>query len=101
MVDTARRMFQRLVSALDSEIDRLSDQAAVEPDAKLVRDLTTQVREVHRALMIVLEHENRLQAQDPGPAGDALDLEAARAEIESRMARLRARGGAEGASEHA
>lgn len=93
MLASARRIVRRLVDDLEDDIDRLSAQIgeATMDDRKA---LVGQTRELNRALMTLLELEGRWEDRDLGFSDGALDLEAARAEIESRLARLVSAGAA-------
>ena len=88
----ARRLFARLARALDDEIERLSRLNTADPDEVRVKAVADLIRDTQRALMTVLDFENRLARRDPGEDDGVLDLEAARAEITGRLARLAQRG---------
>lgn len=88
----ARRLFVRLAEGLDAEIGRLARLRSAGAKAAGVKAMKDLIRDTQRALLTVLEFEMRLERRQPDAVEGALDLEAARAEITGRLARLAERG---------
>jgi len=95
MIALALSRYERLGAAIDGRIQML---AAL--DDGDTGDYGRVVQEFDKALHHVLDRHARLErtAEEYGHAGDGqtLDLDAARQEVECRLARLAAAGGADG-----
>lgn len=93
----ADRQIERILRELDAIIEELAARAGG-ADAK-ARAAVTDLR---KAIQTVFEERHRigkLEGKDgSNPCGDGLDLDAARAEIGSRLARLRRSAGSGGVS---
>lgn len=88
----ARRVFARAAEALDREVQGLAAPPGGGLDRERIKPIETLVREAQRALLILLEFEAKLDRREADQTDGALDLEAARAEITGRLARLAGRG---------
>ncbi|MEO0820003.1 MAG: hypothetical protein AAF074_06205 [Pseudomonadota bacterium] len=90
-LDRAEALFDELSKALATEARRLKRRKASETEdddnrPKVIADLA---RQTQKALLTVLEIEARVMKCEPGAAlAGAIDLDGARNEIESRLARL-------------
>ncbi|MGF1550893.1 MAG: hypothetical protein ACFBWO_00130 [Paracoccaceae bacterium] len=87
-LERAEALFASLCADLDRERARLDGVV----DAEAPRALAAMARETHRALLAVLDFEARVMRERDGAdaAPGTIDLEAARDEIEGRLARLAA-----------
>ena len=88
----ARGLFARAAEALDRQLRALSAEADAGAERERIKTIETLIREAQRALLVVLEFEAKLDRREPEEAEGGLDLEAARAEIARRLARLAERG---------
>ncbi|MEL6774041.1 MAG: hypothetical protein AAFS07_00770 [Pseudomonadota bacterium] len=79
----AERGFDTAIAGLESALAELAE-APAEADARRVAD---QASRTQKALQTLLDYDLKTHGA-AGPAPGALDLEAARAEIEDRLARL-------------
>lgn len=99
---TPENMVSYSEQLLSFSIERLTLQLRTHThfDAADGKDLTDEFRSLRKALEIAYHERAQLQKLKPGDGdgGSCLDLEAARAEIASRLARLRAAGGDGGVS---
>lgn len=86
LIEHARRLYRELSKELARAIDRIGGETAAEAKSR-----TETLRAHRKALQTVLEFE-LLFTKDEEGGGDALDLEAARAEIFGRLDRLLAAG---------
>lgn len=94
----ARKSYVRLVAQLDRALDRFTDMAETAGEGFRPKEIDELVRQTQRALQTVLDQEARLESLAPAEADGALDLDAARDEITSRLARLAGCAAAEGVS---
>lgn len=92
ILDIAERHLRRVLAALDAAIDDVETRGAAA--SAQARSAASDLR---KAIQTVFEERQRIEKLDPGKqdAGDGFDLDAARAEIGRRLARLRERGGTE------
>jgi hypothetical protein len=87
----ARRIFADVSAFLELEIDRLFTLDLEREDADRTKRIVALIRDNQKALLMVLEIETKLgRGSDAGAMQQFLDLEAARDEIASRLARLAA-----------
>jgi len=87
---SARRIFADVSAFLELEIDRLFEIEVNDLDRARAKAVQSLIRDNQKALMMVLEIEAKL-GHDTGPRHQQMiDLEAARDEIEDRLARLAA-----------
>ena len=84
---SARRIFADVAAFLELEIDRLFALDVDEDAGRLTRVMDL-IRQNQQALIKVLEMRHRLGRETARECHQMIDLEAARAEIESRLARL-------------
>ena len=86
----ARKLFAGLSRNLDGAIDGLQAALDTETDEKRVKALNAVIRENRKTLQTVLELEAMLmrEARKQRPGEGVIDLDQARAEITSRLARL-------------
>lgn len=89
-LESARRVFADVSAFLELEIDRLFEIEHDEIDDDRIKRVTALIRENQRALLTVLDIEAKLGRDTSAARAQMLDLEDARAEIESRLARLAA-----------
>ena len=90
-LDNARMILANTSALLELETDRLFLERADETEQDRLKTINVLIRETQKAMMMVVDIEaklllRRVSADDPG----LIDLEAARREIESRLARLAA-----------
>ncbi|MEM6421233.1 MAG: hypothetical protein AAF698_01500 [Pseudomonadota bacterium] len=82
----AERNFDAAIDGLQAELGRLK----AEPEDADAGRLAEQARRTQKALQTLLDIDLKRPGAGDGPAPGALDLEAARREIEDRLARLAA-----------
>lgn len=87
----ARMILANTSALLELETDRLFEMYESDPEPDRMKAVSALIRETQKAMMMVVDIEakllsRRLDSDDPG----LIDLEAARREIESRLARLAA-----------
>lgn len=87
----ARRLFAALSTKLEDEIDQLQFVADdTKGNQERLKDVNNLITTVRAALQTVLNIEDKLAGHGPAKVSQAvvIDLDEARAEIESRLARL-------------
>lgn len=86
------RMYDRLYDRLTAEIDRLESGGA--DDVASPKDVAEAIRSTEKTLMSILDIRGRLTTRldKCAAAKGELDLDAARSEIEGRLARIAERG---------
>ena len=89
-LENARRILADASEFLEDRVDSLKELKAGSEDMGKVKELKRLILEMNSAWRTLLEVQSKTDATMPDAA--ILDLEAARAEIERRLARLSARG---------
>jgi len=85
---SARRIFADVSAFLELEIDRLFAVDVDPVDENRLKTVLDLIRQNQQALLKVLEMRQKLGRELAPDCRQMIDLEAARAEIESRLARL-------------
>ena len=87
-LDSARRILADVSSVLETEVERLFHAEVDSVDEARIRTVMDLIKQTQAAVLRVLDIRQKLGADPAHPEHRTLDLEAARAEIASRLARL-------------
>lgn len=87
-LDSARRIFRDVSGFLEDEIERLKGEGAAAPDPERMKAVADLIKQNQQALLKVLDMRAKLGRDICAECTQMLDLEAARAEIDSRLARF-------------
>ena len=90
VLENARRVLADASEFLEDRVDTLREMKAGSEDSRTVKGLKDRIIELNAAWRTLLEVQSKTDATMPDSA--ILDLEAARAEIERRLARITGRG---------
>ena len=96
IAEIADRQFSRALVLLDQALEDLGQRPVAADQAKAVRDAAAEMR---KTITIVFEERKRCGTFKQSGSGTELDLDAARAEICERLARIQNAKGVGGVSE--